>query len=633
MRLRLHWWLGIAAVWCWLYVRQAAPLTPPVLLGLTPLFIGGAWLLYRDVELGVTLGRRDLVVVSGLLALQLIGRVHSLFNSLGGDELFHAAAANPLLFKLSAAVANRPERSLEFMRASMWRLFDPRHWAVIDLWRAISFALLLAGALIGAGLARLRVRHRLAAQVLGAAVLIALSLAGVALAQEALSPHPPLRLLPLLAFQVLFGFESAAMRLSGVVTVVAVGWVLFRMLQQRDREAWAWHFAAAAAIGFIPVVFHVAGVLEPSVYAFAVASVVLLLGWRFLEERDPRLLILAGVLTGLGVVLRTPALYVWVLVGALALSARERTQPLFLARVSFPALLSIPHLLTVHVGGHTATSIDEGSAVTKILLSLTNGVGPMSILNTGTLPWLLATAALLALSWQRLRWRERALYLIFLPAYALYHSIWSYLWPIGRYQSEYVAPLQLLTIFFAARLFGATARRVAVPLLLALVAYTWQVDADLALDTNYADWPKMRITTEASFPYREALGFLKAREAQGRFVILGGSPRYNELTLWLSGHSFTEARAQAAQQVAVESWAQAPGTKELPRLLEVARASGTRYLVVQSGTRRELQHRSQGLQAVIDLVESAGRTSGSGIARLRSFGPEVGGVLDVYELN
>jgi hypothetical protein len=633
IRLSPQIWLGVAAIWCWLLNRSASPFTPGAMLVLTPVFLVAAWLLYRGFRCEIALGRRDLAVFAGFLALQVAVRRESLFHSLAGDELYHAERASLLLNGLRAWVEALPPRSIDEVRASMWNAFDPRHLAVAELWRAVSFPLLLAAALLVAvlGAARARGRRWMAWAIIVVAVALVSTAAPFA---PPVDPHPPLNRLPLFLGELLFGLNSFAFRIPGLLEISALSLAVFRLLEAHDplrRPALLWHLAVAGVIGFIPVVFYAAEAVEPSIHGFVACTAVLLLCWEFVQGGDSTRLVLAGVAAGLGMVARQPLVFAWALIVPLALLSRERKGLLSQVRVFFPALLAIPYFFTVHALGHTATSVSEGTALEKIARSLWSGVGPISILNTATLPWAVATALLLlGVCLPRLRWVERALYLLFLPAYAIFHVIWSYLWPVGRYQAEYVAPFQALTIFLSARLLGPAARRIALPFVAILAGITLEVSANLAWDTSYAEWPKMRITTSASFPYRQGLGFLKMREAGGSFALLGGQPWYGDMALWLSGHTFAETRAWREHQEAVSAWVASSATKSLPDLVGLCRRRGIRYLVLQSGTRREMQHRTAAMQAAIDLVEAAGRGPASGISRIAQFGPENGGSLEIY---
>jgi hypothetical protein len=628
VRISPHFWLGGAAVWCWLLHRSALPFTPTVMLFLTPIFLGACWLLYRDFAREIALGRRDLAVFGGFLALQLVVRDGGLFDSIGGDELYHAERASFLLVALRNWVEGLPARPLAEARGSMWNVFDPRHVPVTDLWRAISFPLLAAAALFAAGLTKPR-RHGLRWVLVAAAIALVIVASRLALPPE---NHPPLRLLPLFLGELVLGLNSFAFRLPGLVALSALSLGIFRLLEGK-RSSVAWHLTIAAAAGFIPVVFYSAQSVEASIFGFVACSGVLLLSWQFVSEGDADLLVLAGVIAGLTMPMRLPIVFVWALIVPLLLASSVRSRPLVWARTLFPALLAVPSIVTLRALGHAAGEVPEGTALHKLALSVVGGVGPMSILNDATLPWALFTVLLLFFCLPRLRWAERALYLLFVPAYATFHVIWSYLWPIGRYQAEYVAPFQVLTLCFAARLLLPAGRKVVSFLLAVLAGVTVEVNANLPWDTSYTEWPRMRITTTASFPYRQGLGFLKVREAAGNFALLGGSPWYGDMALWISGHTFSETRTWRGHQGAMNAWMAARGHKTAPALVEFCRARGIRYLVVQTGTRREQQHRWTAIvdpQPTIDALETGSRVSGSGIVPVARFGPEGGGWLEIY---
>jgi hypothetical protein len=112
-----------------------------------------------------------------------------------------------------------------------------------------------------------------------------------------------------------------------------------------------------------------------------------------------------------------------------------------------PGLFVVPYLYTVSRGGHPAMDPTR-SPLANALDSLVSGGGLAQIATATTLPWLIFFVIGTAI----LRGRSplRVLYLAILPAYVLYHAITPALWPLGRYQVEYIAPLIALTIFLLA---------------------------------------------------------------------------------------------------------------------------------------------------------------------------------------
>jgi hypothetical protein len=141
----------------------------------------------------------------------------------------------------------------------------------------------------------------------------------------------------------------------------------------------------------------------------------------------------------------------------------------------------------------------------------------------------------------------------------------------------------------------------------------------------------MRITSSASFPYREALGTLKRAEVGGNFAIIGGSPIYNRSVLWLAGFSFWETARWEHVQGSLASFLSQPRNPAEVRAF--VQANGIQAVVVQSGTRREIQHREgmPGIAAFITSIEKVPLESKSYFYKQASFGGEHGGILTIYK--
>lgn len=617
-----------AMLWCYSLNRAVVPLPDSLFQFLILLAACGYAWLYRNTGFSCTLTRSETGVFASMLALTVLSHLPGLGYSPGGDELYHAERAVFPLVQIERALhPGYAETSMEWLRGSLWRIFDLRHIAVLDLWRAISF---LALVLILALLQIYRRHERRYPLLMNSGllvILIAIIISGSTCALDA-DNHPPLRLLPLTLSAGLFGLNSFAFRFPSVLAATVASFLFYRTMRRDhpQQPAW-WSYVVSLLVSYIPVVFYVAEAVEPSVFGYLTYVIVLLSILTSIRRHDSEYLIQAGVFAALGVLLRQPTLVLWLPITiATIFSGRLRDIP-FLAKVFSPGLICIPYLLTARAIGHVA--MPEGqSLVGHLMTAAENGSMLMTTLNSTTVPWAFFGIACGIFALIRAPRKEMLLFLLVVPAFVLFFSIWAYLWGLGRYQAEYVAPFLALAIVLAASYSGSRTRRVVTFLFPALVATTIELNSNFSLDTNYAEWPRMRVTSTANFPYRDALGQLKRRESEGRFVILGGSPWYNAMPLWISGFSYRESAIWSEKQGAFREFLKTNADTRAMR--EFFMKNEIHYLVVQSGTRRESQHRSPEVAHAIERIERVGLEQRSFFYKLFSVSGEHGGILDVY---
>ncbi|MGQ0506053.1 MAG: glycosyltransferase family 39 protein [Myxococcaceae bacterium] len=620
------------AVWALFWTRYAITLPLGLQLSVYAAFIAGSALLLRDVRVAFSWQRADTGALGALAAVLFAAHASFLNQPLGGDELYHAHRA---AFGVSAlgswADALRPV-SREWAYAVTWRRFDVRTFAVEELWRAVSFGALVLLVAATWWTQRLSASRRRVAFWVSMALFAAL---GVALAPPP-ENHPPLRLLFPFVSHLVFGLSDWAFRVPSLLTSLAVSFALYRFIAARLsptslRWAHPWAVAVAAATAFIPVVFYVAEAVEASIYGHGIWVAVLLSLIQALTypERARGWMLTAGVVTAFGALFRQPTAVLWLAVGAtyafLLLTGALRVRVLELLQTFGLGLVAAPYFLNTRYLGHVAVNDAGGPPLTRLAESLRGGLGPVSILNNTTLPWIIAFVVALVLAVPLLK-RGAWVLTMAIPAYAVYFTIWPYLWGVGRYQAEYVTPFVAVAVAGAAGAFTSPRARGVVAAALGLLSlYTVQVNGRLNQDTGYQLWPQMRITTTAYFPYETALRYVQRSEAGGAFAFVGGSPWYAELPLWTSGFNFTETRRWRDAQATFTG--QLGGVHSLDDLAGVCRSADLRFLLVKRGSKRELQHRSGPVSAAVRLLEQPVIAP---FLRDRSYEDAFGGILDVY---
>lgn len=629
--------LIIGIVWACIIQRLSLPIAVPwvnvLVLGLSALLFA----LYRSAAFDIETSPTDAKIFVGLMALNMGAHWNGLFYSLGGDELYHADRAIPLGALYRDLFPFLFRTSLESFRLNIWRVFDPRHMNVMDLWRALSFCVVATMALTFAigRWSHIKITKPRSRGLLTATGILSITCLAIYVGHWlSVAPeiHAPGRLIPLLLSNVVFGYNAFAFRIPGVVALSLVEWALMRYLRDRapEQPMW-WHGLVCLSIGFIPCIFYSAEAVEPSIYGFCTFVLVMLLVHLHLTHKNLEYLILAAVVAAVGMLFRQSTVVTWGLVLLAFISQRKNWAPRSFLLVFAPFVIDVPYLYSVSQLGH---HVVQGASQGKLELlqqALTSGVAIMSAANSTTVPWIVISALALIIWLRNLSFKEAFPFLLIFPSFFVFHTIWPYLWGLGRYQAEYVAPFITFLVIFSSAHIPRMLLKPATAVLAVGMISTLEVNSNLSLDINYAQWPRMRITTSASFPYREALGTLKRSEVGGNFVIIGGSPIYNKSVLWLSGFSFWEsARWEHVQNVMTSYLAQPRSPADVRTF---AQANGIQAIVVQSGTRREIQHR-EGMPGISDFIASLEKVpleSKSYFYKQASFGGEHGGILTIYK--
>jgi hypothetical protein len=215
--------------------------------------------------------------------------------------------------------------------------------------------------------------------------------------------------------------------------------------------------------------------------------------------------------------------------------------------------------------------------------------------------------------------------LVLLPvSFVLYHTIWPYLWGMGRYQAEYVAPFIAFILWLAAQTLPNRARVFAAIVVGFACITTLELSANASADINFLNWPQRKLSTGANFPYRDALGLLKREESMGDFVMLEGSPLYGKMVLWQSGFSLWESARWQARQGAFDAFLIERRSQEKVR--EFVLQNKIRALVVQ------LQHRISQPQAELQAsLEVLPLESRNYFYKHAVFHGEHGGIITIYK--
>jgi hypothetical protein len=621
--LRPDQFLNVALAWSYLLCRPAQPLPQLLFVLLIAASMAGLKLLFRDERTELTFSGLDVGFFGlALLFLALVHR-HGLSVPLGGDELYHAERVSFPIIAFDTALKNSHQTpSLEAVRSSAWMTLHPWVHPVADLWRLGTLLFGIFGVVVVLIVRRTRAGIP--------PLMIALGGCGVGFLGWLLGPgpeaHPPLRtLLPFLSTAIL-GYSPGGFRFPGIAVASVAALIAFRCLGKFGTVPLGLRGIVALSVAMIPVNFYASEAVEPSIYGFFIHFASLCLAVEVIRTKERAGIVWIAVLAALGSITRQSTVVVWVLTAGLFAWSGSWRLPGMWARCFLPSLIAVPYFASVSRLGHTATSGERGGA-SRIWESLVSGIGPMTALNSTTLVWVLVSGtAIVAAVVSRRAWRFLPLFLMFVPAYAMFHVISPYLWGIGRYQCEYVAPFIGLALILGIAHAPKALQRGAVVVFPLLWFSTIDGDRRVSLDTNYAEWPKMRITSSAYFPYDEVLQIVKRMELD--FVLGGGTPWYPRISGWLSGYSLSEtAQLEAKQQDFVRFAEQRRTPAELR---EYMKANSIELLVLQTGSRRELQHRTPTQSALFGSIEQLPLPARPVFHRIQRVTGPHGGMLDLY---
>ncbi|HYX33216.1 MAG TPA: hypothetical protein VE954_08875 [Oligoflexus sp.] len=523
-----------------------------------------------------------------LLAVIVVLTLNSagIMTSLGGDELYHADQASLGL------------RCLELL----WKVVPAWSWLKLrpipEIVGELNLAFTLGG-LVAYYLLR-RITRAMSPWLFYPILFAVLNLLCyiVSFLGPRLEVHPPLRLLPFFAGQLIFGFDDLSFRLAPILIVSSMLAATGIYVAARSKR-WPLGCATVLAAGSIPSVAHVAGIVEPSVWAFCAWLGTYLILQPEIElsrqEREERL-IYCGLWVGFFALARQTSIVIWPVLGLYLLLWRASPRTWILTLL--PGLFFLPTLYTMKQLNHVAAQ--GASMFQNILSSIVTGRGFQAIFQALTPIWIFCLFLLVAWHLWRFRSNLRTWPFVFglIPAYLLYFSIWDYLWGLGRYHAEYGGGI--LVILLASAVPSIRGRWV-YAVAACLFFYGLWTMRNLWQDVGYQQWPDRRITTESTYPYREALGFLKRQNIEGRIAFFGGVPVNGEMFLYLRGLTHDDIQNFRTIQSALAS--RQTDIKTSDDLMRVLHDLGVRWIMIQSGEKREIQHRTAEQSRLIRLVE------------------------------
>lgn len=622
--LSLKWLLSIALYWSYLIHDYKLPLRQTGILLVIALCF---WVLENklgDPKFLVVLKLKHFLFYLASLGLLLIAHSPLLFMSLAGDEMFHAQKSGFLISKLS----DKLQPFLEIpSQVYGYRALNLSLMPVQDLWRLLSTLVIIPGLVLLFRFLSLTESLPTGSQKRSRRLAALFFMTAVAYwVGTYVDHHPPLRIVPLFFSELLFGYNEFAVRLPGVMTqTLMISYLFFKLSTSSKNYVRAALLAFAAFMS--PQVFHVASAVEVNIYALLFWCAILLFVKTGVEKESEQHFIWAGIIATIGILFRPtvviPAMGIAV---GLLLCRRYRFQVMTWIKSLGWILLAVPYLSEAQKNNPIYTVPVPLSEKLHALLGVE--VPLTTFLHSTTLWWFVVVSAVVLFLWNQRSRVENILIVLFIPFSLIYFLLCPpSFWMPGRYQAEFWGALIALVILFSGR--RLLNLRVTALLAIALITSSFEIVHKIDDDMNNNGWVQMRVTISSNFPYNDALRFVHRHEAARRFVLLGGTDFNIEPVLWINGFSLAES--EIAKKAVVDFDSSSSKELVLKDAIEFFNQNKTRFILVQSGLKREYAMRTESQSRLIAELEKEASRYESPFRKVRSFTDYYGAIIDVFE--
>jgi len=264
------------------------------------------------------------------------------------------------------------------------------------------------------------------------------------------SPHPPLHLIPPFIFGSVFGITDFSFKFSYFVFYVIFILVLYRMISR--VFTFAPSYLLALAIGTIPLLWHLGGVVDHSLWASICFTLVMVEIVTSVKLNYIRLTSFISI----AVLMRQPS-FLAILPVLMLFFTEEfkynnwRNWSLKLSLILAPTFLFIPFLGKSLIYGTPSTdALNEGSAVWRVLDAVSSDIILSSITNSVPYWWIIFIPLVFIPLSRRMVSRNIILLFFFMASVYVYYSIHPSLWGYAKYQAEYAIPFVVLGMLLLA---------------------------------------------------------------------------------------------------------------------------------------------------------------------------------------
>ena len=622
---RLWWVIALCLAWVFL-VRDSELFSDLTSLSRSILFAGVialfAWF-YRDVRFECVVEKRDLVWFVALVAALSLVNGHVLLQALACDELYHLGMASQSVIAIEKIIHHGGPLAAYIRNRPMTELVALLNVTVLACTALIGWCCVQIISRFSTDERRTRARFILLFVVLIAVGQLFRSF------PSRIEIHPPLRLLPLFLAQLFFGYDDVVFRMVSTVMLAGLGVLgvnYVRTHASAGRETSRRRVLLGIAGFTVPTILHVSSIVEPSIWVYGTWLGAFVLLSRFFSSKDERYLIATGVLIALGSLARQNGMVLWAVLGLVLLWKRPKASTW--VKSLLPCLWFLPFFAHLVFGNHPAKS---DHPIQNVVDATTSAKSFFFIAMQTTPPWIFSAVVLVGLFVAYKLWRKEpatVVWLAAIPAFILYFSINPFLWPLGRYQAEWISPIITVLLLTIASRVPERPLNALAGMSVVVMLYSLYTVRELHRDSYYDSWPERRITSESMYPYRQAFGHLEQAPEGGSFTFTFGVPVYGEWLLYLRGYSFNDVEMYRSLQNQWQGMVETSGSWQ--DLVAKARGAHIRYQVVQYGNRREMQHRAGWQNDAERMMRIAAATPNSGVMRLDTYSGDLEGKIDVY---
>ena len=412
-----------------------------------------AWKMPDRFQDSIKIHRKDFFVFFSYFAIFFVFSFNQLQFSLFSDEIAYAATSHGQSIYISLAL----EKYLHVL--------DGLHFQYLVQFISLVFLVSLLGLIV------LSKRFGWKNRIIIFLLLLILGRLVFSAAHGNSSPHPPLQLIPPFVFGSLFGITDFSFKLSYFFAYTFFILVLYRMM----HRVFAFHlsYLIALAVGTMPLLWHLGGVVEHALWAAVCFTLVLAEIITSTKLNYPRLVSFISIAT----LMRQPSFLAIFPILILFLADEAKTRdwgklPFKLLIILSPTLLFIPFLGASLVRGTPSTdALSESSGLGRVLEAVNSNIIWESI--SGSVPyWWIILVPLAFIPLSRETVGKNAVFLLFFTsAIFIYYSIHPSLWGYAKYQAEYAVPFAVSgLIFLAFKLSGSIhSRRVLAALVSILI--------------------------------------------------------------------------------------------------------------------------------------------------------------------
>jgi hypothetical protein len=343
-------------------------------------------------------------------------------------------------------------------------------------------------------------------------------------------PHPLFRLFPLLVSSAIFGVTDFGFRLATFAAYLV--FLIFVYIRLSTHCSSLTAAISTASIGTLPIFWHVAYLVEQSVWA-AIAGASIFVYLLTSESMEEIRLVPLTLLVVLATLMRAPAFIAFIPVAVLIIVQLRRKKidmaeinPLFISA----ALLAMVVLVAASRGSGATV---QAGAISSWIYAGTNNIQAVAAASSiGLFPLFFVGYLLTNLRKERVEIALSALLFLMAATFLYFGPIREVLWGISRYQAEIYLPL--IAAGIAAYSIDTSKESNArvqwiplVPLVLMIVLNFFSIgvmDNRTFKPLEAGDNPAFK--SEVEFPMDEAFAFVRSKGLQLNTYYIGSSPGF-----------------------------------------------------------------------------------------------------------